>query len=304
MSSTNTSEESEYTSSEEEFIRTKKYVTKSGRTSRTRYRKEFLPNNSDSDNLESSSSSDSEAMAALNLTADQLNNLLKTSNAANTADKLSSFRGRARECDPMFDETTTFSTHITLFRSHIAAIPNLSEYDKKQLLVRSADPKVGDFHLTVSELVQGEYYKEATFDEIVSVLDNIYVTKSTSSMQSITRDLRNTRLFETASIGTQLVETFGKISKVTNYLVGQDGMSFDSQLPVLQDNETQDEFHARVVNLLKLVINDVLIFAVVGPHLSHDLHKKVFPGEFQPPEGILNKLTKSIRELSSEKTSL
>ena len=88
-------------------------------------------------------------MAALNITADQLSNLLKTSNAANTADKLPSFRGRARECDPMFDETTTFSTHITLFRSHIAAIPNLLEYDKKQLLVRSADPKVGDFHLTV-----------------------------------------------------------------------------------------------------------------------------------------------------------
>ena len=59
MSSTNTGEESEYTSSEEEFIQTKKYVMKSGRTSRTRYRKEFLHNNSDSDNLESSSSSDS-----------------------------------------------------------------------------------------------------------------------------------------------------------------------------------------------------------------------------------------------------
>ena len=155
----------------------------------------------------------------------------------------------------MFDETTTFSTHITLLCNHIAAILNLSEYDKKQLLVRSADPK-RDFHLTVFELVQGEYYKEATFDEIVSVLDNIYVTKSTSSVQSITRDLRNTRLFETASIGTQLVETFGKISKVTNHLVGQDGMSFDSQFSVLQANETEDKFHARVVNFLKVVIND------------------------------------------------
>ena len=55
--------------------------------------------------------------------------------------------------------------------------------------MRSADSKIGDFHLTVSELVNGEYYKEATFDEIVNVLDNIYVSKESCSVQSITRDL-------------------------------------------------------------------------------------------------------------------
>ena len=39
MSSSSDSEQ--YTSSEEEFIRTKNYKTRSGRTSRTRYRQEF-----------------------------------------------------------------------------------------------------------------------------------------------------------------------------------------------------------------------------------------------------------------------
>ena len=112
---------------------------------------------------------------------------------ANSPDKLPSFRGRARECDPMFDEKSTFATHITLLRSHIAAIPNLTEYDKKQFLVRSADSKVGDFHLTVSELENGDYYRDESFNQIVEVLDNIYVTKDSSSAQSITRDLRNTR---------------------------------------------------------------------------------------------------------------
>ena len=76
----------------------------------------------------------------------------------------------------MFDEKSTFATHITLLRSHIAAITNLTEYDKKQLLVRSADSKVGDFHVTVSELVNGDYYRKASFNQIVAVLDNIYVT--------------------------------------------------------------------------------------------------------------------------------
>ena len=82
-------------------------------------------------------------------------------------------------------------------------------------------------------------------------------------MQSITRDLRNTRLFETASIGHQLVETLGKISKVTNHLLGDGGMSFETQFPVLQPNETQDEFNSRVVHLLKAVVSDVASGGVI-----------------------------------------
>ena len=81
-------------------------------------------------------------------------------------------------------------------------------------------------------------------------------------------------------------------------------MSFESQFPVAQANETQDEFEARVINFLKVVINDILIFAVVGPQLSDELHKKVISGDFKPPEGVLTMLTKNIRELSSEKKVL
>ena len=53
------SDSKQYTSSEEEFIQTKKYITRSGRTSRTRYRKEFSNTDSDSNNSVSGSSSDS-----------------------------------------------------------------------------------------------------------------------------------------------------------------------------------------------------------------------------------------------------
>ena len=81
-------------------------------------------------------------------------------------------------------------------------------------------------------------------------------------------------------------------------------MNFDSQFPVIQPNETQNDFEARVVNFLKVVINDVLIFGVIGPQLSDELHKKVFSGGFKPPETVLTELTKNIRELSSGKTVL
>ena len=69
--------------------------------------------------------------ANLSFTPEQLSNLLKTSNAANTADKLPTFRDRARECDPMFEERNSFANHVSLLHSYIAAIPNLSEHDKK-----------------------------------------------------------------------------------------------------------------------------------------------------------------------------
>ena len=82
----------------------------------------------------------------------------------------------------MFEERNSFANHVSLLQSYIGAIPNLSEHDKKQLLVMSADSKVGDFHLTVSELVNVEFYQAATFDEIIVVLDNIYVSKEGCSV--------------------------------------------------------------------------------------------------------------------------
>ena len=94
-------------------------------------------------------------MAHLSFTLEHLSYLLKTPSAANTADKLPTFRGRARECDPIFEERNSFSYHIGLFRSFIAMIPNLSMHDKKQFLLRSADSKVCDFYLTVKLALDG-----------------------------------------------------------------------------------------------------------------------------------------------------
>ena len=58
-------------------------------------------------------------MAALNLTDEQLSNLLKSYNAVNSLEKLPSFRGRARESDYMFEESTSFRTHIGTSRTRV-----------------------------------------------------------------------------------------------------------------------------------------------------------------------------------------
>ena len=45
---------------------------------------------------------------------------------------------------------------------------------------------------------------------------------------------------------------------------------------MIQPNETADAFTARITTFLKNVTSDVLIFAMVGPQLSDDVHKKVY----------------------------
>ena len=60
----------------------------------------------------------------------------------------------------------------------------------KQLLVRPADKKLGDFHLTVSGLVNGDLYTDATLDEIIEVLENIYIHKERRNISSICRDIK------------------------------------------------------------------------------------------------------------------
>ena len=96
---------SSYISSEEEFIRTSKYATKFSHVSRPRHKNGTLFNSYNLNNiLENSSSFNNEAMANLNLTADQLNNLLKTLNVANSADKLATyFLGSRTRVHPMFE---------------------------------------------------------------------------------------------------------------------------------------------------------------------------------------------------------
>ena len=81
-------------------------------------------------------------------------------------------------------------------------------------------------------------------------------------------------------------------------------MNFAGQLPVMQSNENNDQFADRINTFLKTVISDVLIFSMEVPQLSDEVHKKVFSGDYQSPEGILTKLTKNIRGLSSEKKAL
>ena len=116
--SSSESSDSQSSSSEEELIREFKNVTKFGLVSKPRYKGESSCKSKKSNNtLETSSSFDRDEMANpanLSLTAEQLSNLLKISNAANTADKLPTSRGRARESDPPFEERNSFATHVNL----------------------------------------------------------------------------------------------------------------------------------------------------------------------------------------------
>ena len=156
-------------------------------------------------------------MSNISITEDQLANLSKNSNTTViSGDSLPTFRGRKRPNEPPFEEKNT-SNHVVLLKSYIVILNDCSEADKKQLLVRSADKKLDDFHLTVSGLVNGDLYKDSTFEEIVLVLENVYVQKEKRNISSICRAIRDSSLVEDETLTSQMVQSFTKFSEVSGY---------------------------------------------------------------------------------------
>ena len=72
-------------------------------------------------------------------------------------------------------------------------------------MVRSADPKVGDFHLTVTALVQGDYYNEATSSG-KTVLCN--VRKQSVPVCIAEETVYESNDYESADVSGETVETY------------------------------------------------------------------------------------------------
>ena len=92
---------------------------------------------------------------------------------------------------PLFEKKNTFAQHISLLNNHIATLTNSSEDTKKQLLLRSADSKIGDYHLSVNRLINGGVYVGDTYQEICDVLESLYVDKNAKDIHIVSKRKRN-----------------------------------------------------------------------------------------------------------------
>ena len=214
------------------------------------------------------------------------------------------FRGRKRPSDPTFEEKNSFNQHIALLRSHISTLENCTETDKKQLLLRSADTKVGDFHITCSGLINSGLYTKSSFEDVVTVLQNIYITNATKTINSICRDIKETVFVNDDTLPSQIVNLFTKSNEVTQYLLESDRVRLLTKVPVRVVADTDATFLEKQKENLRDIIHHVVFLTHAVPQFSEAVTSKVVNQEFGSTEQLLTKVTRVIRELPIEKKPL
>ncbi|KAF7687114.1 hypothetical protein CDIK_3049 [Cucumispora dikerogammari] len=258
-------------------------------------------------NLQAGGPASVKAIMANNMTftAAELTALLQQKNTTIiSGNSLPVFRGRKRPSDPTFEEKNSFNQHIALLRSHISTLENCTEADKKQLLLRSADTKVGDFHITCSGLINSGLYTKSSFEDVVTVLQNIYITNATKTINSICRDIKETVFVNDDTLPSQIVNMFTKSYEVTQYLLESDRVGLLAKIPVRDAADTDATFLEKQKENLRDIIHHVVFLTHAVPQFSEAVTSKVVNQEFGSTEQLLTKVTQVIRELPIEKKPL
>jgi len=190
-----------------------------------------------------------------------------------SSDSLPKFRGRRRPKDPPFEETNTFSNHVAMLKAYFNTAGVTDEEEKKQLLVRSADPNVGDFHVSVTKVVNGPVSKNHSFDQVVTNLDNIYISSSEKSTYSQIKSLLNYELIDNDQVGNQLVHVLDMLNSISDNMSSELGLAFVDNFPVQGALETNLQFRARTKEFINDVKTTFGFFTIIGPQLNEDVVK-------------------------------
>jgi len=299
--------------SSEEYIRTTNTKTKSGRISKTLFKGKSK--------MSRSSGSDGEGGPKGRFLTDQeLDNIIQAAILRNNAsagpktttiisgDSLPKFRGRRRAKDPPFEETKTFSNHIAMLNAYFNTAGVTDDNERKQLLVRSADPTVGDFHISVTTIVNGPISKDNTFDEVVSALDNMYIGEKDKSTHSQISRLVDFEIIEDETICTQLVSALDLLNLVSENLASELATPFIENLPTRLLGETNIQFQTRVQEFVTDILTTMGFFMIIGPQLNEDVLKALKKDISEVRGNVKNEIMKKLllyhRVLPSDKKLL
>lgn len=244
------------------------------------------------------------------LTAEQFQQLIGNRNVGNAnttiynAESLPTFRGRRRDGDPQFEESNSFADHISLLRSHFETLTNCTDADKKAMLVRSAHVHIGDFQNTVARVVNGTIYEDTSFDEVVEMLDDLYVDKDRRSINAVARDIQATVLKENEGLSVQMVNLYDKYTELAKHIVKDRTINVMERFPVQDDGTTDAEFRIICEKYLIDILVTGFCWLDAGPKMSDELHNKVLKTPFKHVNALVSATTKSIRELGTSKRAL
>lgn len=231
-------------------------------------------------------------MAQMAQTNAKLVEMVKTPKSTTiiSGDSLPVFRGRRRPCDAPFEEKTTFSRHVTSLKAHMASLADCTEEDKKQLLIRSADPALGDFHIAVNELANNRALADITFDEMVSILQDAYVSEDAKNIHALCKDLYNTRLTYGGSFTVDAMAIFQKIAELTHHLVTDDKVNMADMIPGIDVRDTPQDYHKKMINFYMDLATHAIAWVLVGPQLCSDIRNKTLGTPMCPAKQLLAKI--------------
>ena len=284
-------------SSEDEYIRTENIQTRSGRISVTRAQ-------SSSSNTPVKMATIPFANSAGSAVADQtqlvrdLASVLPKTNTIIAGSDIPTYRGRKRPSDPIFCENKNFRTHVKNLRSYISLLSDVNDdKQKKDLLVRSADKTTGDFNANVAGLVDDDL--NYTFEEVIALLEDIYVTKTNKSLHALIDDLSALCVAENELLPSLLLDAFAKIKTVTDTIVNGSQIAMANH-PFIVSNPNKDDAQA----FLGHVLNVSLAVAFLTPLFCEEFAAKLFSFQFSSTEHFLKHLIKTVRNYPSNKRIL
>ena len=296
----------------EEYIRTHKYVTKSGRVSRpvlkdTKGESSKLKHKQRKQKQKTSKMGDPQPVIQLTQQqfADLVGNRHSTTQVMST-NELPKYRGRRRLVDPAFEETVSFATHMESLKRYIAMLPDdATDEHKKDLLVRSADKKVGDFNALVTKLCNETAGDRSTFDQIVNILHNNYCDKSNKSRRTKNIDIKMSNIIENENTLAQLIDLYTKVEGVvTDYMEDQKTALRDHFDESFYTNVASEDLRNKFWRALKDALTHIMAESHVGTLLNDELNKKVFGNKVQRSRDLLDKLTNEIKDNPPEKRIL
>ena len=297
MSSSDEDENRDYYSPEK--ISKVPYTTRSGRTTKPRYKMsdaEDKPGVSNPSGIPGFSMTDHQFMAWLEFQRQnppppavvkidapqiQMDNPIPAQTgqlqSVLTSSSLPRFAGRKRPNDkPTFCQTQSFSSFLKDAEALMASHNITGDSEKIDFLAVLADKNNGDFDTIISNLRTDEMYIDLTYADAVKYLKLVYATASEKSAHDAAKSflkLAVSPIRDRHLLSQHLAQYHDALNKLIEFHSAQ--VCPAANLTLIQ-GETAPNFHARVVEFKKQVIKESYLHLFVGGQLTPNCYKNAF----------------------------
>ena len=191
------------------------------------------------------------------------------------------FRGRRRENERHFEETTTFSEFIDNVDAHIASQKLTTDEEKINFLLVCSDKKNGDFYSKCREYKNHSQYSGLSYEDIVSHLRAIYATEREKTIFEANREIINegTKTLNSRNLLSSRLNAFHTAQENSiKFYLETDTITF----PERNAGESNEDFNARRNKYKAELIRDYNLKLFFGTKFTPSVSNQIFnPNEMR-----------------------